>query len=53
MLWFCLFTGLLAANEQYVVRTFARLPKKVPVLAGMPLIPAMLFAFFEYQVYGA
>ena len=53
MLWFCLFTGLLAANEHYIAWTFARLPEKVPMLAGMPLVPTMLFAFFEYQVYWA
>lgn len=53
MLWFCLFTGLLAANEHYIAWTFARLPEKVPALAGMPLFPIMLFAFFEYQVYWA
>jgi len=53
MLWFCLFTGLLAANEHYIAWTFAHLPEKVPMLAGMPLIPTMIFAFFEYQVYWA
>ena len=53
MLWFCLFTGLLAANEHYVAWTFARLPEKVPMLAGMHRAPTMLFAFFEYQVYWA
>ncbi len=53
MLWFCLFTGLLAANEHYIAWNFARLPEKVPMLAGMPLLPTMLFAFFEYQVYWA
>lgn len=53
MLWFCLFTGLLAANEHFIGWTFARLPEKVPLLADMPLIPTMLFAFFEYQVYWA
>jgi hypothetical protein len=53
MLWFCLFTGLLAANEHYIAWNFARLPEKVPMLAGMPLIPTMIFAFFEYQVYWA
>jgi hypothetical protein len=53
MLWFCLFTGLLAANEHYIAWTFARLPEKVPMLADMPLVPTMLFAFFEYQVYWA
>lgn len=53
MLWFCLFTGLLAANEHYIAWTFARLPEKVPMLEGTPLGPIMLFAFFEYQVYWA
>jgi hypothetical protein len=53
MLWFCLFTGLLAANEHYIAWNFARLPEKVPILEGMPLVPTMLFAFFEYQVYWA
>jgi hypothetical protein len=51
MLWFGLFTGLLAANEHYIAWTFARLPEKVPLVEGMPLLPTMLFAFFEYQVY--
>lgn len=53
ILWFCLFTGLLAANEHYIAWNFARLPEKVPMLAETPLIPIMLFAFFEYQVYWA
>jgi hypothetical protein len=53
ILWFCLFTGLLAANEHYIAWAFARLPEKVPMLADMPLMPIMLFAFFEYQVYWA
>lgn len=53
MIWFCLLTGLLAANEHYIAWSFARLPEKVPMLAGIPLIPIMLFAFFEYQVYWA
>jgi len=53
MLWFCLFTGLLAANEHYIAWTFAHLPEKIPMLAGMPLLPTMIFAFFEYQVYWA
>jgi hypothetical protein len=53
MLWFCLCTGLLAANEHYIAWAFARLPEKVPLLAGMPLGPTMLFAFFEYQIYWA
>jgi len=53
VLWFCLFTSLLAANEHYIAWTFAHLPEKVPMLAGMPLIPTMIFAFFEYQVYWA
>jgi hypothetical protein len=53
MLWFCFFTGLLAANEHYIAWTFARLPEKVPMLAGLSLFPIMLFAFFEYQVYWA
>lgn len=37
MLWFCLFTGLLAANEHLIARRFARLPEKVPMLKEMPL----------------
>lgn len=53
MPWFCLFTGLLAANEHYIAWTFARLPQNVPMLAGMQLVPTMIFAFFEYQVYWA
>jgi hypothetical protein len=53
MLWFCLFTGFLAASEHYVAWNFAHLPEKVSMLTGMPLIPTMLFAFFEYQVYWA
>ena len=53
MLWFCIFTGLLAANEHLIAWNFAHLPEKVPMLAGMPLIPIMIFAFFEYQVYWA
>jgi hypothetical protein len=53
MLWFCIFTGLLAANEHLIAWKFARLPEKVPMLAGMTLLPTMLFAFFEYQVYWA
>lgn len=53
MLWFCLFTGLLGANEHCIAWNLVRLPEKVPMLAGMPLVPAMLFAFFEYQVYWA
>jgi hypothetical protein len=53
MLWFCLFTGLLAANEHYIAWTCVHVPEKVPLLAGMPLIPTMIFAFFEYQVYWA
>ena len=53
MLWFCLFTGLLAANEHYIAWTFAHLSEKIPMLAGMPLVPTMIFAFFEYQVYWA
>jgi len=53
LLWFCLFTGLLAANEHYIAWNFASLPEKVPMLKGMPLIPTMIFAFFEYQVYWA
>lgn len=53
LLWFCLFTGLLAANEHFVAWSFARVPEKVPFLQGMHLLPTMLFAFFEYQVYWA
>ena len=53
MLWFCLFTGLLAANEHLIAWNLARLPEKVPMLARTPLLPIMLFAFFEYQVYWA
>jgi len=53
MLWFCLLTGLLAANEHYLAWTYARLPEKVPMLAEMPLVPTMIFAFFEYQVFWA
>lgn len=53
ILWFCLCTGLLAANEHYIAWNFARLPEKVSMLAGIPLIPTMIFAFFEYQVYWA
>ncbi len=51
MPWFCLFTGLLAPNEHFIAWHFARLPEKVPMLAGIPLLPIMFFAFFEYQVY--
>ena len=53
MFWFCIFTGLLAANEHFIAWNVARLPEKVPMLAAMPLVSAMLFAFFEYQVYWA
>jgi hypothetical protein len=53
ILWFCLFTGFLAANEHYIAWNFARLPEKVPMLREMPLLPTMLFAFFEYQIYWA
>lgn len=53
MIWFCLFTGLLAANEHFIAWNFARIPEKVSILAGMPLVPTMIFAFFEYQVYWA
>jgi len=53
ILWFILFTGLLAANEHFIAWDFFHLPEKIPMLAGMPLIPTMIFAFFEYQVYWA
>ena len=53
LVWFCLFTGLLAANEHYIAWNFVHLPEKVPMLEGMQLLPTMLFAFFEYQVYWA
>ena len=53
LLWFCFFTGLLAANEHFIAWNFARLPEKVPFLQEMPLLPIMVFAFFEYQVYWA
>lgn len=53
MLWFCLFTGLLATNEHFIAWNFAHLPERVPMLEGMDLLPIMLFAFFEYQVYWA
>lgn len=53
LLWFCLLSGLLAANEHWIAWNFARLPEKVPMLQEMPLLPIMFFAFFEYEVYWA
>lgn len=53
LIWFCLLAGVAAAGEHVAAWSLADLPNRVPFLRGTPLGWAMLFAFFEYQVYWA
>jgi hypothetical protein len=51
--WFCLFAGLESVGEHTIAWYTADLPTRVPMLADAPLIPILVFAFFEYIVYWA
>ena len=53
LVWFCLLAGVLAAGEHVAAWDLVDLPNRVPFLRGTPLGAAMVFAFFEYQVYWA
>jgi hypothetical protein len=53
LIWFCLFAGFEAVIEHIVAWYGTGLPEKVPYLAGLPLFPVIVFAFFEYLAYWA